>query len=372
MRFRPLLLSLILLLVASSVHADYTPVAAATYRQVYVFAGPGHTHAQVGTLNQDTPVNIIERNRAGNWVHIQRINGDGTIALDGWIISGYVRHPPELRYSTVPINYTVADQVPSNAAYASFSELYAAPIIPRIDELMVEIYDLGQTLGNHADIATKVGDSLIVAPQILNLIARTDNVLGPYDTLAPTIQYYGAGMTPYSLANSVGMSTFTVLDPMWAPAGTCQPNESPLACEYRVRKPAVAFILFGPNDLRAVDAAQYGANMRRIVDETLAAGIIPVLSTFSLYQEDQYFWSGIEFNRELKRIADEKYVPLINLWSAARVLPDYGLDVDHVHMRLTGFDNLRLDDGQEAFSAAALYNVLALTTLGDIRVAIGL
>jgi hypothetical protein len=365
------LIAFVLVAFAARVDAQTTPVVTTPYRQVYVFAGPGHTHAQRGTINADTPINVIARNRAGTWVQIQRVNGDGSIALDGWMIAGYLRQPPELRHSVIPIDWTVTDHVPSNAAYASFSELYATPVLPRVDELMVEIYQMGQTLGNRPDGVTKVGDSLIVSPQILNFMGRTDNVLGPYDTLAPTIQYYANGVTPYSVANTVGMSTFTVLDPMWAPAGTCQPNESPLACEYRIRKPSVAFVLFGPNDLRAVDAAQYGANIRRIVADSLAAGIIPVLSTFSLYQDEQYFWEGIEFNRELARIAAETHVPLINLWAAARTLPDYGLDADRVHMRLTGSESLRLDAGQEAFSAAALYNVLALTTLGDIRAAVG-
>ncbi|PJF27444.1 MAG: hypothetical protein CUN53_04020, partial [Phototrophicales bacterium] len=261
---------------------------------------------------------------------------------------------------------------PGNAAYASFAELYRAPLVSPIDELMVEVFEMGQDMGNNPNGVTKVGDSLLVSPQILNFMSRTDNALGPYDFLAPTIAFYGRGIAPYSVANTVGMSTFTVLDPMWAPGGSCLPNEAPLTCEYRIRKPSVAFILFGPNDLRASDSVTFGRNIARIVDETLAAGIIPVLSTFSLDQESDLFWSGINFNLELKRVAEEKHVPLINLWGAARPLPDYGLDQDRIHLRQTGWDNLRLDGGQEAFSGAALYNLLAIYTLHSIREAVGL
>jgi hypothetical protein len=371
MRLSGVLIGLALLLLIAPASALDAPLAS-TYRRVYVFAGPGHTHTQIGFLDAGIPIRIVERNRVGNWVRIQRLRDDGGVILDGWIISGYLRYPPDLRYSLIPVNYTIPDHNPNNAAYASFAELYRAPLVSPIDELMVEVFELGQSRGNNPRGVTKVGDSLLVSPQILNVMARTDSVLGPYDFLAPTIAFYGQGIAPYSIANTVGMSTFTVLDPMWAPGGSCLPNEAPLTCEYRIRQPSVAFILFGPNDLRASDSVTFGRNIARIVDETLAAGIIPVLSTFSLDQESDLFWSGINFNLELKRVAEEKHVPLINLWGAARPLPAYGLDQDRVHLRMTGWDNLRLDGGQEAFSGAALYNLLAIYTLHSIREAVGL
>jgi hypothetical protein len=372
MRLRIIFIGLaLMMLLIAPVFALDTPMVS-TYRQVYVFAGPGHTHTQIGVIDSDIPLRIVERNRVGNWVRIQRMASDGSVILDGWIISGYIRYTPELRYSLIPVNYTEPDHNPGNAAYASFAELYRAPLVSPIDELMVEVFEMGQDMGNNPNGVTKVGDSLLVSPQILNVMSRTDNALGPYDFLAPTIAFYGQGITPYSVANTVGMSTFTVLDPMWAPGGSCLPNEAPLTCEYRIRKPSVAFILFGPNDLRASDAVTFGRNIARIVDETLAAGIIPVLSTFSLDQESDLFWSGINFNLELKRVAEERHVPLINLWGAARPLPAYGLDQDRVHLLLTGWDNLRLDGGQEAFSGAALYNLLAIYTLDSIRAAVGL
>jgi hypothetical protein len=376
MRLRFIAFLIALLLVPGAfvpaLHAQLTPITASTYRQVFVFAGPGHTHQQLGFINADSPIQIVERNRVGNWVRVQQVRADGSIVIDGWIISGYLRYTPELRYSSIPVNNTLADHVPENAAYPSFAELYRAPIAPRIDELMVEVFEYGQSLGNQANGVTKVGDSLLISPQILNVIGRADNQLGAYDFLATTIDFYAQGMTPTSIANSIGMSTFTVLDPMWAPAGTCQPNETPLACEFRVRRPSVAFVLFGPNDLRASDSETFGRNIRRIVDDALAAGVIPVLSTFSLYQDDPLFWSGINFNLEIKRVAEATHVPLINLWAAARPLPDYGLEADRVHLLLTGFDNLRLTGGQEAFSGAALYNLLAIYTLDQIRLALGL
>lgn len=371
MRLQTILIGLALLTLIAPAFALDTPMVS-TYRQVYVFAGPGHTHTQIGVIDPDIPLRIVERNRVGNWVRIQRMGNDGSVIVDGWIISGYIRYTPELRYSLIPVNYTEPDHNPGNAAYPSFAELYRAPLVSPIDELMVEVFELGQDMGNNPNGVTKVGDSLLVSPQILNVMSRTDNALGPYDFLAPTIVFYGQGITPYSIANTVGMNTFTVLDPMWAPGGSCLPNEAPLTCEYRIRKPSVAFILFGPNDLRTTDAATFGRNITRIVDETLAAGIIPVLSTFSLDQQSDLFWSGINFNLELKRVAEENHVPLINLWGAARPLPDYGLDQDRIHLRQTGWDNLRLDGGQEAFSGAALYNLLAIYTLHSIREAVGL
>ncbi|PJF27824.1 MAG: hypothetical protein CUN53_02585, partial [Phototrophicales bacterium] len=126
MDFRTIFIGLVmLLLVIAPVFALDAPMVS-TYRQVYVFAGPGHTHTQIGLIDPDIPLRIVERNRVGNWVRIQRVASDGSVILDGWIISGYIRYTPELRYSLIPVNYTEPDHNPGNAAYASFAELYRA------------------------------------------------------------------------------------------------------------------------------------------------------------------------------------------------------------------------------------------------------
>ncbi len=63
-------------------------------------------------------------------------------------------------------------------------------------------------------------------------------------------------------------------------------------------------------------------------------------------------------------------MPLINLWSAARALPNYGLDVDRIHMLTSGFDYLYYATGHEAWYGVSLQNLLALRMWYEIRLAL--
>jgi hypothetical protein len=134
-----------------------------------------------------------------------------------------------------------------------------------------------------------------------------------------------------------------------------------------VNNPAIAFILFCGNDVRHMTDEDYDEQMRMMVAEILREGTIPVLSTCSTHPEEDFFWQSINFNLRLKHIAEEHEIPIINLWSAARHLPEYGLDEDMIHLRQTGFNFLKYDSGQEAYSGVSLQNLLVLRTLHEIR-----
>jgi len=237
---------------------------------------------------------------------------------------------------------------------------------------MVEVYESGQELGNHSDVITKVGDSLSASTQYLTPFSRDDYILGPYDYLETALLYYGESAADDSIAAQIGMSSYAVFDAFWANNEDCEPNESPLACEYRLKQPSVSFIMFGPNDVRSMNDEQYAGQMRQIVEETIEAGVIPVVSTFSVDLDDELYWQAINFNRQLLAIADEYQIPLINLWAATTILPVYGLDEDRIHLKHSGFSNLKYDSGHEIWYGLSLQNLLALRTLHEIYMTLGI
>jgi hypothetical protein len=113
--------------------------------------------------------------------------------------------------------------------------------------------------------------------------------------------------------------------------------------------------------------AHFDVQMRKIVNDTIQHGIIPVLSTFS-YDPGMGLWlQAVNFNRRLAKIASDDQVPIINLWLAARQLPDYGLEIDHIHMKHWGFTYLKFNTGNVAFSGASMRNLLTIRTLDEIR-----
>ncbi len=344
--------------------AGATTIATATEPTV-IYSGPGDTFRRFGILDAGVDVTIVERNDVGNWLHVQRRRG-GVSEINGWVMTGHLQLDPALRFSRVPVNDTVPDADPDNVPSADLAALYAAPVIPEISPEMRLVYRRGREMGNQSSVVTKVGDSLSADPLYLSLMNRDDHILGPYDHLQETLDFFGPSTPWESVAAQVGLTSFGVFDPFWA-ATYCEPNETPLACEYRLNAPSVAFIMFGPNDVVHVEVADYETQMRRLIDETLASGIIPVLSTFSYDPASRTWDRAVAFNRTLIDLAREYQVPLINLWAAARPLPYYGLEGDGIHMRHSGYRMLRYDRGDEARAGVALRNLLTLQMLDELR-----
>ena len=106
----------------------------------------------------------------------------------------------------------------------------------------------------------------------------------------------------------------------------------------------------------------------KIVEATLAQGVIPVLTTFSTHPDEEFYWVSFQFNGVLIDIANEYEVPLMNMWTASRELPDYGLDEDLIHLNHSGFEYLIYSTGHETYYGISLFNLLALRTLHELRV----
>ena len=339
------------------------------YREAMLYAGPGETYEQLGTLNAGVRVTIVERNGIGNWLHVMGLNNR---RIDGWVMSGYLELHEDLLFSEVPVNNALADADTSRIADPRLAALYDVPLISDVSPTMQLVYRRGRALGNESDVVTKIGDSVTADPIFLAPMNRDDNELGPYDYLQDTLDFFGANTANTSIAARISLTTYSVFDPMLADGSQCEANETPLDCEYRVREPSVAFIMFGANDVRHIDVERFDEQMRLIVEETLQHGVIPVLSTFSYDPNAGYWDPALDFNLAVVDIADDYDVPLVNLWAAARPLPDYGLDGDDVHMAHSGFRMLKYDTGHESWYGVSLRNLLALRMLEEIRSTLGM
>ncbi|MBL8164286.1 MAG: SH3 domain-containing protein [Anaerolineae bacterium] len=337
---------------------------AATYlNRINLRAGPGETHDIIAQLGRGDSVTILERSASGVWLHVQHAYS----GLDGWVVGGYLTLNPALRFSDLPVNTEVADAQTVNLFDPALQTLYSYPVLPTLSPAMTDLFAQGQANGLRADVATKVGDSLVANEYYLTLLGAGTPQLGAHDDLAETVAFFGEALSQPSTAARVGLASYTVMDPMWADKNICQPNETALACEYRLRQPAVALIMFGANDVQFIDAEQYGKWLKAIIEESLAVGVIPVLFTFSYDPESPLWANALAFNLKLGELATEYEIPLVNLWAAARILPQYGLDEDKIHLKNSGFDVLDLTNGNEAFFGVTLQNLLALRVLDTIR-----
>jgi hypothetical protein len=201
-----------------------------------------------------------------------------------------------------------------------------------------EIYLAGQARGQRANVFAKVGDSITVSPQFLTPIGYGLFNLRDYGYLAEVVHFYGSGwartgnaFANTSLAAKGGWSTFSVLSGSLSDKAFCRAAEPPLLCEYRLTRPAVALIMLGTNDVLGTQDEAYLANLRRIVSDTVAQGILPVLSTIPPFRRAGYEARAEQLNALIVAVAQEHQVPVWNYWAALQPLPNYGMGPDGVH-----------------------------------------
>lgn len=357
------LFTLLLLYLHSSLAA---PIETMIARRALVYAGPGDTYTLNGALNPGHVVTITERSRLGNWLHVAFTDPNIGAAASGWVMTGCVELPPDLRLSAVPVNADLPDADVTNVASETLAALYAAPILSPVDESLRNVFERGQALGYAANRVTKVGDSVSYNPLYLAPLAAGDYDLGPYDYLTETAAFFAPGIETRSAAAKIGLTAFSVFDPAWASPRYCKDDETPLACEYRRTQPSIAFIMFGTNDSGVLNSEQFDQQLRQIVAETLTLGIIPVLSTFPASIEADTWPQAARFNTIIVQVAADQHVPLINLWAAAQSLPGGGLSDDHAHLTVSG-ERLNLAAGYESLYGVSLQNLLALALLDELR-----
>jgi uncharacterized protein YraI len=336
-------------------------------------AGPGTAGAIVASLPAGMQLDIQGRTSDNAWLEV--ITAD---RQHGWVMRQFVEVFIDL--SSVPVTGTAVNAtavpsatsaggaqapltatrapvaaVPSNAPPASQATATpppgATPTLPPptggyVDSTYLtglsaharDIYLRGLSLGNRANVFSKVGDSITVSPHFLVPFGNGQFNLRDYAWLADVISFYAGGwarngnsFANTSLAAKGGWSSFSVLSPPAADTSMCRANESPLACEYRLVRPAVALIMLGTNDVFDTSADGYRANLRRVVADSLQMGVIPVLSTIPPFLRSGYEARPDEFNAIVAEVAHEYDVPVWHYWAALQNLPNLGLSSDGVH-----------------------------------------
>jgi hypothetical protein len=136
----------------------------------------------------------------------------------------------------------------------------------------------------------------------------------------------------------------------------CTPDESPLACEVRLHRPAFAILSLGTNQVWRPE--EFEAGMRQILDLLLAQNVLPILSTKGDNLEGDH-----RINRIIACLAQEYDMPLWNFWAAIQPLPDHGLQADLEHLT---YGITKFDDENAMQSAWTIRNLTALLALDAV------
>ncbi len=249
------------------------------------------------------------------------------------------------------------------------------PVLPETTAHARLIYELGVEEGNNPRVFSKIGDCMTATVQyFMGPFGTGEYDLGEYENLQAVIDYFsiparGEGFELDSFANpglgtASGFNTASVIDSIWANPNWCQPNESPLSCEYRVSRPAFSLLMFGTNDVMFFEAEFFDFYLRTIVLETINFNIVPVLYTIPTRPE--YPDKTYQFNQIIIKITEDYDLPLVNLWAAVQDLPHEGVDEEEpIHLSIP-------DDGLTGhFTAENLqagYTVRNLVTLQTLQI----
>ena len=351
--------------------APSTSMEASTWTnyQLNLRAGPGKTYDVLGTLATNTT--LIPEARSADLSWLLAHTPDGT--QRGWVASLYLHYSPGFTAALLPISaetlavtsISAADSVaPSASEPGTAATLMTVPVLPSISWRAREIL---QGSGNDAHIFLKIGDCNSEYWEFLGPLDSGEYNLGAYSYLQSTVDFFRGSWGSWAITAHGGFNVLAELDPFWTTFHPkCTTNETPLACELRTQHPAIAVMMFGPNDVAHLSAEQYESTLRQVVAMTIDNGTIPVLTTFTWCQTGQYHEKGLQFNVITVNVAREYDIPLINFWRAAQGLPNCGLlDATHLSkpvMTTTGyFDDAGLLNGH------TVRNLLTLQTLDAIR-----
>lgn len=356
---------------AASVPPDATTNARITAAVLNVRTAPSTESSLMIRLPINTRIQAIGRSADNVWIQAQL--SDGTL---GWLAAAYVAL--EVDINTLPIvEGEIVVAAETSVEIASSDEPVQVP--PPNDYLVMgastwTIFANGQSRGNQATVFSKIGDSITVAQSMFTPIGYGQYNLGDFGYLQTTIGFFATptatganSFAGVSVAANNGWTTNTVLNQAFANPEHCETNESPLQCEYRINRPAVALIMFGSNDVVVVPAEDYARNLRTISELSIAQGIIPVLSTIPPRRgfEDRTTF----YNQLIRETAAQYGTPLWDYHAAMLTLPDSGLSEDGLHPSAppNPFENGANFTGENLRYGYVMRNLTALQVLDTLR-----
>ena len=266
---------------------------------------------------------------------------------------------PATETATIPMETPVwedASPTPTPQPRLQPEDWQQWPVVPEtVSDRVLEIHARGQELGNNPQAYSKIGDCDASPTWFLGAFDGKpgDYSLGEYGYLQTAIDYFHGSHGRISLAAGNGFASANVLASFMADRNFCEANETPLACEMRIHRPAFALVSLGSNDIYHQDS--FITNMRQILDILIEGGVVPILASKADNLEGDQ-----AINLEIARLADEYELPFWNFWLAVQPLPAHGLQEDGAHLTWAG---PYFDDPGRMLAAWPWRNLTAMQSL---------
>lgn len=364
-----------------------------TYSRLNMRAGPGTSYPAVVVLEPETGLIFEARTADLGWLLGRTLDGTHR----GWIASGYVTYRDGFVGANLPLSDEIvpaSDGAPAgDGAPAAATDSAEEPAPDAASEPPVApdsngapaavsgpvptgvraIFQRGQQLGNRPNAFIKVGDSVTIEQGFFAGFGSGVYDLGPYTDWQTTIAFFQqtGSFGHIGEAAMSGYSSQSVLDSTWSNPNKCAAGESPLDCEVRRHRPAVAIVYFGGNDMLLFPPAEFATHIDQITARLAQLGVIPVLTTFAIAPDghpDAYntYSDAVPYLQAIRATGARYGVPVIEFQQAAAALPDGGVLSDGYHLTFRE-DRLISFSGDEAVFGTTLREFLTLRTLHDLR-----
>lgn len=291
---------------------------------------PSTNSTILGQLPENSGVTVLGRDQSGEWLQVNTDLGQG------WVYGTYIQSNVDVNTLAIP----EAAFIPTPEAFVPPTNDAAFGTISGVTSNASQIFIRGQSMGNRANVFSKVGDSITETGPYLMPFGEGNYNLRNYAYFQEVVNYYLGSVARQtnsfandSLAAKGGWTTRDVLNPALAEQPPCNAGETPLVCEYRTVRPAVAIIMLGTNDL-GLETSEYSANLQQIVQITIDMGIVPILSTIP--PRDGLDAKVNTYNGIVTSTARSFDIPLMDYYSAMVQLPNRGLSSDGVHPSWVG------------------------------------
>lgn len=213
-------------------------------------------------------------------------------------------------------------------------------------------------------VFAKIGGTTTASSSFFQCLTTDNAVMDLPPELEATRVHFnvdlGNGVTPYSRESAAAM-------PAWTSADLRAGMPTPVGAEVAALMPRYAHVLTGTHDLASDQPGAmfaFADNLMATVDELIAAGAVPILSTLPQRSDMPAALPYIpRYNAVIRAAAQGRQVPLVDLELALKGLPLTGLAGDGIDLSVNQSAMIDRPCFFDEFALQSGYNVRNLESL---------
>jgi uncharacterized protein YgiM (DUF1202 family) len=195
--------------------------------------------------------------------------------------------------------------------------------LPAVSARVRQIYANAASYGRNPNAVTVIGDCNSESAVYFGRATSGGFSVYSYPSLVAVYQRFEKSFLRNSVATSGSFNTSAAFDNTWADPSQCS-NDAPFACELRLSRASIVVISLGTGDQHRW--RDFDGQYRRIIDYALSQGVVPVLMTKADELEFRQGGAPQDYiNGVVRRLGNEYGLPVIDLHTATRTLPNNGL-----------------------------------------------